>query len=78
MADSRQVNVQTQQGCTTDDSILIDRLIYSFKTHHSEMGRTLIIASFEAQSIRMVSSETMKKIVAKKRRTDEEISKELK
>jgi len=46
----------------------------SFETHHSAMGKTLIIPSFKAQSIWMLSSETMKTIVAKKRRTDQEIS----
>ena len=35
-----------------------DWLIISCETHHSPMGWTLIIASFKAQSIRMLSSET--------------------
>ena len=35
-----------------------DWLIISCETHHSAMGWTLIIASFKAQSIRMLSSET--------------------
>ena len=35
-----------------------DWLIISCETHHSPMGCTLIIASFKAQSIRMLSSET--------------------
>jgi len=35
-----------------------DWLILSCETHHSAMGWTLIIASFKAQSIRILSSET--------------------
>jgi hypothetical protein len=45
LADSCQVNVQTQQGCTKDRLIFIDWLIQSFETHHSTMGWTLIIAA---------------------------------
>jgi len=51
-ADSCQVNVQTQQGCTKDGPILLDWLIHSFETHYSAMGWTLIIASFEANQFK--------------------------
>ena len=70
------VNVQTQQARAhkKDGPILTDWLIHCFDTQHSEIGWTLIIASFEPQPIRMLSSEKMKTIMAKKRRTDQEIS----
>jgi len=58
--DSCQVQYKhNEQGCTKDSPILIECwLILSCETHHSAMGWTLIIASFKAQSIRMLSSET--------------------
>jgi hypothetical protein len=41
-----------------DSTFLIDWLILSCETDHSAMGWTLIIALFNAQSIRMLSRET--------------------
>jgi len=56
LADSCQVKYKhNEQGCTKDSPILIDWLILSCETHHSAMGWTLIIASFKAQSIRMLA-----------------------
>ena len=59
LADSCQVKYKhNERGCTKDSPILIDWLILSCETHHSAMGWTVIIASFKARSIRMLSSET--------------------
>jgi hypothetical protein len=58
LADSCQVNVQTQQGCKKDSPILINWLILRCETHHFAMGWNLIIALFKAQSIQILSSET--------------------
>ena len=61
LAESCQVKYKhNKRGCTKDSPILIDWLILSCETHHDSaiMGWTLIIASFKAQSIRMLSSET--------------------
>jgi hypothetical protein len=64
-----------KQGCTKDSPILIEWLIHSIATYHYAMRWTLIIASFEAQSIRMLSSETANENnCGEKGRTDQEIS----